>query len=248
MKKLSIFLAASLFTFAGVMDEGHHTGHPHWGYKGAGAPAHWGKIDPKFRMCAFGVNQSPVDLNRFVEAKLPKLKIIYAGNAKDVVNNGHTIKVSTMGKNEVVIDGIPFNLVQFHFHTPSENKINGKQFPMEAHFVHQSKGGEYLVIALMFKEGKENPALWKVLGDLDPEVGHKKPLHEMFNPGDLFPKKLDYYRYEGSFTTPPCTEGVRWIVLKTPVEASKEQIERMHAIMKDNNRPVQPLKARLILQ
>jgi len=104
------------------------------------------------------------------------------------------------------------------------------------------------VIALMFKEGAKNSALQKILTYLDPKVGHKKALAEMFNPGDLFPKKLDYYRYDGSFTTPPCTEGVRWIVLKQAVEASKEQLAKMHEIMGDNNRPTQPLHARMILR
>ncbi|BCD61541.1 carbonic anhydrase [Nitratiruptor sp. YY08-26] len=249
MKK--VFVIAGILTgllFAGVSGEGHHAEHKHWGYSGSEGPKHWGEIDPKFRMCKFGVNQSPVDMTRFIEAKLPKLQIIYAGISQNVVNNGHTIKVTTQGKNEVVVDGIPFVLLQYHFHTPSENMINGKHFPMEAHFVHKSKEGEYLVIALMFKEGEKNRALEKVLTYLDPKVGHKQPLKEMFNPGDFFPKKLDYYRYDGSFTTPPCTEGVRWIVLKNSVEASKEQIAKMHKIMGSNNRPTQPLHARVILK
>ena len=246
MKKIVALGVVIGSVFAGVTGEGHHA---EWGYSGKIGPKHWGDIKPKkYCMCKRGVNQSPIDLNRFVEANLPKLKIYYAGIAYDVVNNGHTIKVTTQGKNEVVVDGITFRLQQFHFHTPSENKIASKQYPMEAHFVHKSDKGEYLVIALMFEEGRENKALQKMLNDLSQKIGEKKKLHEMFNPGELFPKKLDYYRYEGSFTTPPCTEGVRWIVLKIPVEASKEQIEKMHKIMGNNNRPVQPLKARVILK
>ncbi len=249
MKKIVVM--AGLVTgmlFAGVTGAGHHAEHKHWGYKGSEGPQHWGEIDPKFRMCRLGANQSPVNMSRFIEAKLPPLKITYAGISHDVVNNGHTIKVTTQGKDIVVVDDIPFTLVQYHFHTPSENILNGKHFPMEAHFVHQSKDGEYLVIALMFQEGEKNRALEKVLADLDPRVNHTKKLKEMFNPGDFFPKKLDYYRYDGSFTTPPCTEGVRWIVIKQPVEASKEQIAKMHKIMGSNNRPTQPLKARVILK
>ncbi len=248
MRKVVGLIAAATLSFAGVTGAGHHAEHPHWGYKGKNGPEHWGEIAPEFRLCKEGVNQSPIDLSRFIEAELPKLKITYAGNAKNVVNNGHTIKVETMGLNEVVVDGVPFRLVQFHFHTPSENKIKGEQFPMEAHFVHKSDSGDYLVIALMFVEGKENKALQKILNDLNPKVGAKQQLHEMFNPGELFPRKLDYYRFVGSFTTPPCTEGVRWLVLKKSVEASKDQIALMHKIMGDNNRPVQPLKARCILK
>ncbi len=248
MKKIAALALSFGMLFAGVTGEGHHAEHPHWGYSGEGAPEHWGDIDPKFRMCKLGVNQSPVDLNRFIDAELPKLKITYAGIAHDVVNNGHTIKVTTFGKNSLVVDSKTFHLKQFHFHTPSENKIEGKQFPMEAHFVHQSDDGEYLVIAVMFTEGAHNKAFQKLLNDLPTKVGESKQLHEMFNPGELFPRKLDYYRYDGSFTTPPCTEGVRWIVLKVPVTASKEQIEKMHKIMGNNNRPTQPLKARVILR
>ncbi len=241
MKK--VFLSAIVAT--AMFAAGHGA---HWGYEGDTGPAHWGDLSPEFEMCKKGVNQSPVDLNRFIEAKLPKHKIEYSGNAKEVINNGHTIKVTTAGKNEIVVDGKTFKLLQFHFHTPSENTIEGKHFPMEAHFVHKSDDGEYLVIALMFNEGKENKALQKMLNDLNPKEGKSVTLKEMFNPGELFPKKLDYYRYNGSFTTPPCTEGVRWIVLKNPVEASKKQIEEMHKVMGNNNRPTQPLKARVILK
>ena len=248
MKRLAMICAAAAFALAGVTGERDHAEHAHWSYKGKNGPVHWGQIDPKFRLCALGANQSPVNMNRFIEAELPNPKVYYTGNAQEVVNNGHTIKVSTIGKNEFTIDGIPFDLVQFHFHTPSENTINGKHFPMEAHLVHKSKDGEYLVVAVMFQEGKPNLALSRILADLDPRPNHPQKLKEMFNPGDLFPKKVDYYRYDGSFTTPPCTEGVRWIVLKTPVEASKEQLEQMQKIMGHNNRPTQPLHARVILK
>ncbi len=249
MKRALLIAAIGIYVFAGVTGEAPHADHPHWGYEhGKYGPEHWADIDPKFRICALGANQSPVNLNRWIEAKLPSPKVKYAGIAHDVVNNGHTVKVTTLGINDFMIDGIAFRLKQFHFHTPSENRIDGKSFPMEAHFVHQSKDGEYLVVAVMFKNGKKNIALQKVLNDLDPNVGNKKTLHEQFNPGELFPKRLDYYRYDGSFTTPPCTEGVRWIVLKYLVEASKEQLAKLHKIMGNNNRPVQPLHARVILK
>jgi carbonic anhydrase len=243
MKKLILPIALVSAMFA---SEAHNA--PHWSYEGDTSPSHWGDLDPAFFMCKEGKNQSPVNLNRFTKAQLPTLKVFYSGNAKEVVNNGHTIKVTTIGKNEFEVDGISFNLLQFHFHTPSENKIESKSFPMEAHFVHKSKDGEVLVVALMFVEGERNSSIDKILADLDKNVGKVNQLKEMFNPGDLFPKKLDYYRFNGSFTTPPCTEGVRWIVLKNPVTVSKEQLEKMHAIMGDNNRPTQPLNARTILE
>ena len=241
MKKL---MAASLFTLSLIAGENH----AHWGYSGDTSPEHWGDLSEKFFICKKGVNQSPVNLNRFIDAKLDPLKVQYSTNAKSVVNNGHTIEVKADGKNSVTVDGIKFNLLQFHFHTPSENQIKGKSFPMEAHFVHKSKEGEYLVVALMFNEGEKNKNLQKMLDSLNPKEGNESEIKKSFKPNELFPKDLSYFRYSGSFTTPPCTEGVRWIVLKTPVTASKEQIEQMHKIMGKNNRPVQPLKARVILK
>ncbi len=245
-KIASLVLAGSLLCINAYAKEAH--GSAHWSYEGDTSPIHWGDLDPKYRMCKEGKNQSPIDLNRFVEAKLPKMKIHYAGHALNVINNGHTIKVNTDDLSKITVDGIDFILKQFHFHTPSENRIEGKSFPMEAHFVHLDKDGNIAVIAVMFEEGEKNKALEKILNENPKEVGKKIPLRESFNPGELFPNKLDYYRFNGSLTTPPCTEGVRWLVLKKTVKASKDQIEKMHSIMRNNNRPTQPLNAREVLK
>ena len=238
------FIVASLMTIS--IFAGEH--HAHWGYSGEGSPAHWGELDKKFFMCKYGVNQSPVNLNRFIESELNPLKINYTQRVKSVTNNGHTIEVKASGANSVNVDNKEFKLLQFHFHTPSENTINGQYFPMESHFVHKSKDGEFLVVSIMFKEGEKSSKLQNILNSLDKKIGNENKIKNSFNPKDIFPKKLSYFRYDGSFTTPPCTEGVRWIVLKEPVTATKEQIATMHKIMGDNNRPVQPLKARVILK
>ena len=244
MKRISLIAAAMIASVA--FAKGGHS--VHWGYSGENGPAHWGDLDEKFLMCKIGKNQSPVDLNRFVEADLPKMQITYAGNAMSVVNNGHTIQVNTMGANTIKVDGVEFTLKQFHFHTPSENHIDGKSYPMEAHFVHLDKDSNIAVIALMFEEGAPNKAIDKFLSKVTKEPGEPVQLAEMFNPGELFPKNLDYYRFNGSLTTPPCSEGVRWLVLKHAVTASKEQLDAMRAIMGKNNRPIQPLNARCILK
>lgn len=223
----------------------HHT---HWSYKGNTGPKYWGDLNKNFFICKKGENQSPVNLNRFVDVKAEPLKINYKSNVQSVVNNGHTIEIKANGDNYVVVDGKKFYLKQFHFHTPSENKLNGKSFPMEAHFVHQSKDGEYLVLALMFNKGDKNPTLNKILSSLKTKVNNESEIKDSFNPKELLAKKLDYFRYDGSFTTPPCTEGVRWIVLKEPVSASAKQIESFHNVMGKNNRPTQPLHARVILK
>ncbi|WP_281951414.1 carbonic anhydrase [Nitrosophilus kaiyonis] len=223
--------------------------HSHWSYSGDSGPEYWGDLKDEYFMCKEGKNQSPINLNNMVEANLPKLNINYSGNAESIINNGHTIQVNTLGKNSIIMDGIKFTLKQFHFHTPSENKIDGKQYPMEAHFVHADKNGNLLVLALMYEEGEEeNRGLKKVIEQLPKEKHHKEALKEMFNPGDLLPKKLDYYRFNGSLTTPPCSEGVRWIVIKKPVIATKAQLDVMRKILGKNNRPIQPLNARVILK
>jgi len=218
-----------------------------WSYEGHTGPKYWGDLDKKFIMCKIGKNQSPVDLNRFIKGCLKELDISYNGKAEKVVNNGHTIKVKTEGHNFVVVDGIKFYLKQFHFHTPSENKINGIQYPMEAHFVHLDKNGNITVLAVMFKEGHYNKTMQKIIKSM-PKHPHSEKELSYFNPKELLPSNKEYYRFNGSLTTPPCSEGVRWIVFKEPVEVSKLQIEEMHRVMGDNNRPVQPLNARVILE
>ncbi len=252
MKRLiTAVAAAGLLLGSGALASDHeHKEHKggHWSYSGDTGPAHWGELKDEFFMCKEGKNQSPIDISRVIDAKLPKMDITYSGNAVSVVNNGHTIKVNTEGSNVIIVDGVKFTLKQFHFHTPSENLIKGESFPMEAHFVHLDKDSNIAVIGIMFVEGKRNPAIDKFLSKLSSKVNEEKKLSEMFNPGELFPKQLDYYRFNGSLTTPPCTEGVRWLVLKATVEASKEQLDKMRKIMGKNNRPVQPLNARCVLQ
>jgi carbonic anhydrase len=219
-----------------------------WGYSGATGPEHWAKLNPKFADCA-GRNQSPIDLKEFVEAELPPLKINYQ-TGQEVINNGHTIKVSYAGGGgNIEVDGETFHLLQFHFHAPSENHIMGKSFPMEAHFVHANNKGELAVIALMFDKGKENAELEKVWRVMPKKAGHSKTLPKGVRAYTLLPGDRDYYRFSGSLTTPPCTEGVRWLVIKKPATASAKQIKDFeHVMHHPNNRPIQPTNARTVLK
>jgi carbonic anhydrase len=149
----------------------------------------------------------------------------------------------------MIIDGHEFELRQYHFHAPSENRINGKSYPMEAHLVHADKEGNLAVIAVMFVEGAENPSLARAWAHMPEKVGDKHSLPSSIAVDGMLPAKHGYYRYNGSLTTPPCSEGVRWIVMKAPVSASRPQIERFEHIMHHpNNRPVQPINARVVLQ
>ena len=220
----------------------------HWGYEGDASPKNWSKLNKKFFMCNNGNNQSPINLTGFTEAKLPLIEFHYHLISTEILDNGHTEQVSVQGGSGIVIDGIYFELKQFHFHTPSENNINGKVFPLEAHFVHANKEGHLAVIAVMFEEGAVNEALKELWVNIPTHTGEHHHI-DAKHLDALLPEDRDYYRFNGSLTTPPCTEGVRWLVMKKSVTLSKEQIEIFAKIMhKHNNRPLQPTNARMILK
>jgi len=228
----------------------HKDGHmAHWGYDGDSGPDHWSELDDKFSLCGTGLNQSPIDLTNMTQANMPAIHPTYTRGGTKIINNGHTIQVNYEAGNYIDIDNKRFELKQFHFHAPSENTMDGKHFPLEAHLVHASADGSLAVVALMFSEGKFNPELEKAWVEMptktDKEVTLKKPV----DVSKLLPGNLDYYRFNGSLTTPPCSEGVRWLVIKEPVYASKAQIKKFSSVMKHpNNRPVQPLNARQVLK
>lgn len=219
-----------------------------WGYEGETGPANWHKLDPAFRMCGEGRNQSPVNITGVVEAELPPLKIKEGGQVTGLVHNGHTVKATVSEGAGLEMDGHHFALKQFHFHAPSENAVDGKLYPMEIHFVHADKDGNLAVVGVFVKKGAENDTLARLWKALPRKKGDTtKP--EGVSATALLPKNRAYWRFNGSLTTPPCSEGVRWFVLKTPVEASEAQIQAFEKVMGHaNNRPVQPLNARLILQ
>lgn len=221
---------------------------PHWEYSGEAGPGHWAKLTPEFGQCA-GSNQSPVDLSGLVEAKLAPLVLHYQAGGNTVVNNGHTVQVGYAPGSTLQLDGTTFELKQFHFHAPSENLIEGKSYPLEGHLVHVSDKGEIAVVAVMFEAGKANPVLAAAWGELPAKVGDIHTLKAPLAAEQLLPESRDYYRFSGSLTTPPCSEGVRWLVMKQPVEVSQAQIDAFKAVMHHpNNRPVQPLNGRVVLQ
>ncbi len=239
----TLLASAALAAGSGAMAQAH------WSYEGEAGPANWGKLDPQYVMCGIGRNQSPVDLSRFTEAELAPLKMQYKTAASEIVNNGHTLQVNYTPGSTLMVDGREFELKQFHFHAPSENTLNGKHFPLEGHLVHADKDGNLAVLAVMFAEGAENPLLAKLWQHVPPDKGDKSALPAGMNVKSLLPTLHSHYAFNGSLTTPPCTEGVRWLVIKQPATASKEQVERFSGtIGEDNNRPVQPLNARAVLR
>ncbi|MDF7680966.1 carbonic anhydrase family protein [Enterobacteriaceae bacterium ESL0689] len=220
---------------------------PHWDYEGKGAPENWGKLSTDFATCHNGKFQSPIDINNVLQAQLPPLDLVFKNTSETVVNNGHTIQVSAKSEDQFTLDGETFQLMQYHFHTPSENHINGKSYPLEAHFVHAAEDGAVAVVAVMFEVGKENSALNPILDAIPDQMNKEVSLQKKLDLRTLFPEKLDYYRFSGSLTTPPCTEGIRWLVMSDNVTLSAEQLARFQSVLKhSNNRPVQPLNGRII--
>ncbi|AHV34069.1 carbonic anhydrase [Aeromonas hydrophila YL17] len=221
---------------------------PHWEYSGEAGPAKWASLTPEFGQCA-GSNQSPVNLSGLVKAELAPLQFHYLAGGRSVTNNGHTVQVDYAQGSSLELDGMHFELKQFHFHAPSENLIEGHSYPLEGHLVHANDQGELAVVAVMFEPGKANGALSQVWQSLPAKAGEQRQLKEAVSAEQLLPAKRDYYRFSGSLTTPPCSEGVRWLVMKQPVQVSQAQIDAFKAVMHHpNNRPVQPLHGRLVLQ
>ena len=242
--KRNIIIAALMLTSLSCAAD--HTSH--WGYEGQEKPENWGKLSPEYSTCENGKNQSPINIDHALKTEHENLKFSFKPSKQEIINNGHTVQVNVSGDNQLILDDQIFTLQQFHFHTPSENTIKGKSYPMEAHFVYKNKDGELTVVALMFNNGEANPEIAKAWQQMPAEIDNKTILEKTVDIKKLFPKKLDYYRFSGSLTTPPCSEGVRWIVLEQAVTASDEQIQKFHSIMHhNNNRPVQSLNGRVIV-
>ena len=244
MKKLTAVIAAALLWPMVVLGSEQT---PHWDYEGDDGPEHWGDIAQEFDMCRRGRNQSPIDLVAFVDAPLPELKFEYQPQAELIERNtGHAIQETVVAGNFVSIMGNRYELKQFHFHSPSEHTVSGEYYPMEVHLVHQNEEGDYLVVGLLFEEGEHNPALDE-LPSFRAERG-EDPTAGEFDYNEIVERRNQYFYYNGSLTTPPCTEGVRWIVMDEPITASPSQIQHYHDLLGfDNNRPLQPRNARLLL-
>ena len=215
---------------------------PHWGYEGAMGPDKWGK---EFPTCGKGQSQSPLNIKSpFVKGRISVTADYKAGPLR-ILNNGHTIQVNVTPGSKLRIDGVPHDLLQFHFHRPSEEHIDGKPSAMVIHFVHKNAAGKLAVLGVLLKEGNENPGIKTLWTNAPAAEGPEVVLDDVsFNPGNLLPREFDFFSYEGSLTTPPCTEGVRFFILKTPVNISREQISGFP--FKMNARPVQPQNGRII--
>jgi carbonic anhydrase len=215
-----------------------------WSYGGENNPTHWGELEPEYHLCDTGREQSPVDFKKTTNGEPSNIELDYKPTSMVVENNGHTVLIPYNSDSYATFAGEKYQLVQFHFHTPSEHLIKGNASAMELHLVHKNPENNLSVIGVFIKEGKANPTLEKIWENMPTTPGKKQVEGVSINVKKLLPKSLSHYQYQGSLTTPPCTQGVLWNVLLTPIEASKEQIEKFEQIFTVNARPVQSLNGR----
>ena len=182
-----------------------------------------------------------------IKARLPALKIAWRRGAETIVNNGHTIQLNTAPGSALKVGHDSFALLQFHFHHPSEHTINGKHYPMEAHFVHRNAAGTLAVVGVLMTAGKSNATFSKIVATMPAHHGASVKAPAGIDPNKLLPSNRAYYRYEGSLTTPPCSEVVNWLLLRTPIEVAKADIDTFAKIFPMNARPVQKVDRRFVL-
>jgi carbonic anhydrase len=246
-----IILLASSLSLVGlpaisVAQEAHP---PHWAYEGKEGPKEWGKLDSSYAACSIGHTQSPIDIKDAKKTDLAALKFDYHSVALNIIDNGHTIQVNYAPGSTLTVGDKTYTLKQFHFHHPSEEYVANKGFPLVAHLVHADANGNLAVVAVLFKEGTTNPLvdmLWKNIPS-EKEKAQDIPSVSI-QVQDLLPSDLGYFTYAGSLTTPPCSEGVTWYVLKGHTTISPEQVADFAKIYPKNARPIQPTNGREVLQ
>jgi carbonic anhydrase len=216
-------------------------------YEGAIGPAFWGELSPAFAACSTGRLQSPIDIRDAQPARAPRIRMRYRPTPLVVENNGHTIEALPEREQTLVIGGKSYQLVQLHPHSPSEHTLAGRRFRMELHFVHQAADGERAVVGAFVRPGRRNEAYARIAGAAPARADEERELEERVDLYDLLPESRRAFRYSGSLTTPPCTEGIRWNVLATPVELSQRQINGFRRMLGRNARPTQPRNGRELI-
>ncbi len=223
-----------------------HGGELHWSYEGEGGPEHWGELKPEYRLCASGKRQSPIDIRDGIRVDLEKIQFDYQPSGFAVLDNGHTIQVNMAPGNSLQVMGRRFELLQFHFHKPSEERVNGRQYDMVAHLVHKDPDGRLAVVAVLLERGRDQPLVQTVWNNLPLEKGEALTAPGQMDLNQLLPEDRAYYTYMGSLTTPPCSEGVLWMVMRQPVQVSASQLNIFAKLYPMNARPVQAGSGRLI--
>lgn len=219
---------------------------PHWSYTGESGPVHWGDLAPEYALCANGTEQTPIDIVPATRDALANPAVQYQAGAVTVVNNGHTVQANAAPGNRIVVDGVEYSLAQMHFHTPSEHHINGVPALAEVHFVHKAIDGTLAVVGVLIEASREDNLAWaSFVAAIATNVDESTTT--TLDWPTLLPTDLTTYRYRGSLTTPPCSEGVQWMVLQTPIMLSDAQIAAFTTAYDGNARPVQELNNRTVV-
>jgi carbonic anhydrase len=243
LKTLAALALCPICTRPGFAAEGAH-----WSYEGDTGPAKWGDLDAANKVCSAGSQQSPIDVEATMKARLWPLELSWARRAETIVNNGHTIQLNFSEGSRLKLDDTTYRLVQVHFHRPSEHLIGGKNFPMEAHFVHRAETGNLAVIGVLMAAGRPNRAFSRIVAAMPQAEGPPVKLESHIDPHALLPERHGYYRYSGSLTTPPCSEVVQWLVMATPIHVAEADIASFARLYPMNARPVQKLDRRYVLR
>ncbi len=223
------------------------TGHAvHWTYEGDTGPDNWGKLKPEWKTCSSGERQSPIDIRDGIRVDQEPVRFYYKPSGFRVIDNGHTVQANLAGGNRILAMGRDFELVQLHFHRPSEERVNGKLYEMVAHLVHKDKEGRLAVVAVLLDKGANNPIVQTLWNHLPLERNIEYPASVALDLDSLLPEDRSYFTYMGSLTTPPCSEGVLWIVLRAPAGVSAEQVAAFSRLYPNNARPIQQAAGRLI--
>lgn len=239
--------------YAGASEPSHAAGPaahatPHWSYAGDTGAEHWGELQPDFKVCQLGLEQTPIDLTSSMKGEAAAVALDYKPLALRMVNNGHTIQINADAGSSCMIGGTKFDLLQFHFHHPSEHLLAGKPFDLECHFVHRSSAGDLAVVGVFVKPGASNAALQAIFDAMPKTEGPEQRAGGSIDPAALLPKSTSYFRYMGSLTTPPCSEGLTWTVFREQIEASADQIKQFAQLFPNNARPVQRRNRRFLIE
>lgn len=228
---------------------GKSTNNKAWSYEGKTGPEQWGRLSSEYSACASGLNQSPVAFDSTIHSALKPIRVIHKFAAKEILSTPNGLRVLFKEGNMMVLDKTAFQLKHLDFHTPSEHQLNGQSYPLEIQLWHEDSKKNIAIMSILFKTGEPNAELKELLAQLPKKTGESIKLKTRHTPNKLMPTNPQYYRYSGSITSPPCNEGVRWIVMKSPLQISAEQVQAITtSIGGPNSRPIQPLHGRSVLE
>jgi carbonic anhydrase len=244
----SRIVCCTIVLVAGIAAQQPHTGH-NWDYGDAHGPSHWGDLEPDFATCKTGHHQSPIDIRNPKRADLPALLFDYKPSPLHIIDNGHTVMINYQPGSSISVGGKKYALKQFHFHRPSEEKIDGKSFDMTLHLVHADSEGKLAVVAVLLQEGEDNSLVRELWEAVPKEKDQEEILDQVqIDVSKLVPSDHSYYTFSGSLTTPPCSEDVTWFVLKQPMTISRAEIQLFSKLYRNDARPTQPLYDRTVLE